>query len=228
MAEITQSKEAETLFGKGSDVTEAAKEYLARPRPPAPLIPVYGPDSIPPTTRSPETSGAAPAPPVKVPCPEGAEVTDEQLFVRGVYRVAEVMNFGAAKYSPYGWQTVSRFRARYRSAAYRHLFAHLAGELRDAESGLYHLAHCATNLAFLCEAGCSREMVRHDLSPVPGEADGAKHDGGKTALHLLPMRAIEAAWSAKKWSVKSVLLAVGLGADVIALRAALVELGGLP
>lgn len=68
-----------------------------------------------------------------------------------VKAVAEVLTFGANKYSANGWRTVPNAKERYTDALYRHLNAYHAGEELDAESGLPHLAHAATNIAFLIE-----------------------------------------------------------------------------
>lgn len=63
--------------------------------------------------------------------------------------VAEVLTFGAKKYSPYSWVNVES--ERYLDAAYRHLEQRRMGEELDQESGLTHLAHAAVNLLFLLE-----------------------------------------------------------------------------
>lgn len=63
--------------------------------------------------------------------------------------LAQVLTFGASKYSPNGWQTVPNAKSRYEDAALRHFYAYKAGELVDPESGLSHLKHALTNLAFL-------------------------------------------------------------------------------
>ena len=79
--------------------------------------------------------------------------TRMELFFRGcsnaIEKVAEVMTFGANKYTDDGWQDVEA--KRYWDALYRHLNAHHKGELNDDESGLTHLAHAATNIMFLIE-----------------------------------------------------------------------------
>lgn len=61
--------------------------------------------------------------------------------------LADVLTFGAAKYSPNNWMHVESYR--YVDALYRHLEAARAGELLDPESGKTHLSHALTNLAFL-------------------------------------------------------------------------------
>lgn len=61
-------------------------------------------------------------------------------FNRALLEVAKVGTFGAEKYTPNGWCEVPEGESRYRSAAFRHL---LADTIRDADSGLPHLAHAA-------------------------------------------------------------------------------------
>ena len=63
--------------------------------------------------------------------------------------LAQVLTFGAAKYAPNSWQTVQDGERRYLDALYRHLEAYRIGESTDSESGLSHLAHAITNVAFL-------------------------------------------------------------------------------
>lgn len=67
-----------------------------------------------------------------------------------VKAVAEVREYGCKKYhDPDNWKKVEP--QRYRDAAYRHWLAYLSGEKNDVESGLPHLWHLATNIAFLIE-----------------------------------------------------------------------------
>jgi hypothetical protein len=63
--------------------------------------------------------------------------------------VAEVLTFGATKYSPDNWKHVDDATARYLSAAYRHLLAYQKGLENDSESNLSHLAHATCCLMFL-------------------------------------------------------------------------------
>ncbi len=63
--------------------------------------------------------------------------------------LAEVLTFGATKYAPNSWQNVKNGEERYLDALYRHLEAYRAGEATDSDSGLSHLSHAITNLAFL-------------------------------------------------------------------------------
>jgi hypothetical protein len=63
--------------------------------------------------------------------------------------LAEVLTFGANKYTPNGWQSVENAQQRYTDAFLRHYCAHQTGEEIDPESGLSHLKHMLTNIAFL-------------------------------------------------------------------------------
>jgi len=64
--------------------------------------------------------------------------------------VASVLTFGAEKYEPNNWKKVDD-PERYVAALYRHLEAWREGGGTDHESRLSHLAHAATNIAFLIE-----------------------------------------------------------------------------
>jgi len=63
--------------------------------------------------------------------------------------LAEVLTYGAKKYKPNNWKKGDP--DRYVDALYRHLEAWRAGERCDEESGLAHLKHALTNVAFLLE-----------------------------------------------------------------------------
>ena len=63
--------------------------------------------------------------------------------------LAEVLTFGASKYAPNSWQTVSEGERRYLDALFRHLEAYRSGEPIDPESGFPHMSHVLCNAAFL-------------------------------------------------------------------------------
>jgi len=63
--------------------------------------------------------------------------------------VAEVLTFGAKKYSPDNWKIVDNAVERYESAMLRHLTAHKKGEIIDTDSGCTHLACMACSALFL-------------------------------------------------------------------------------
>ena len=66
-----------------------------------------------------------------------------------VYAVAQVLTFGAKKYSEDGWKDVPNARKRYTAAMLRHLTLLQEGEEIDEDSGLPHLDHVACNALFL-------------------------------------------------------------------------------
>ena len=68
-----------------------------------------------------------------------------------IWDIARVRMYGNKKYGdPDNWKQVEI--ERYRDAAFRHFMAYLDDPSGlDEESGLPHLWHLATNIAFLCE-----------------------------------------------------------------------------
>ena len=64
--------------------------------------------------------------------------------------VADVLRFGAAKYSDANWRK-GRLWSKDLGAALRHIFLWMSGEDRDPESGCNHLAHAVCDLLFLLE-----------------------------------------------------------------------------
>ena len=67
---------------------------------------------------------------------------------KAMRELAKVLTYGAKKYKPNNWQKVDD-STRYIDALYRHLEAWRSGEKLDSESGLSHLSHALTNIAFL-------------------------------------------------------------------------------
>lgn len=65
-----------------------------------------------------------------------------------IFAMAKVLTHGATKYGARNWERGIE-QERLFSAAQRHLWAHWSGETLDAESGLPHLSHALTNLAFM-------------------------------------------------------------------------------
>jgi len=77
--------------------------------------------------------------------------------------VAKVLTLGARKYSDNGWQNVENADARYRAAMLRHFCADQKGEKFDAESGLLHAAHMATNALFILWFEIQQEKKENGL-----------------------------------------------------------------
>lgn len=65
-----------------------------------------------------------------------------------VEEVIKVLEFGAQKYEPRGWEKGMAW-SRLFSAAMRHLWKWFRGEGMDPETGLSHLAHAACCVLFL-------------------------------------------------------------------------------
>lgn len=63
--------------------------------------------------------------------------------------VVRVLTYGAKKYPPNNWKKIVEWEDRYASAAMRHIASRLAGERRDPETGLPHLAHAVCCLLFM-------------------------------------------------------------------------------
>lgn len=70
---------------------------------------------------------------------------------RAIFEVVRVLEHGARRYGPDNWRKLEGFEVRYLDALYRHLHAHLTGQVVDPDSGISHLAHVATNALFLLE-----------------------------------------------------------------------------
>ena len=63
--------------------------------------------------------------------------------------ILKVLDYGQKKYKANSWKSLINFKKRYYNAGQRHRLAYKMGELRDEESGLYHLAHSIVNDIFL-------------------------------------------------------------------------------
>ncbi len=72
------------------------------------------------------------------------------LSTEAMNQTAAVLAFGAQKYAEHNWRKGFAW-SRPLSAAMRHITAFIAGEDRDPESGLSHLAHAACCIMFLLE-----------------------------------------------------------------------------
>jgi hypothetical protein len=72
------------------------------------------------------------------------------LSTEALEQIAAVLQFGAQKYAAHNWRKGFVW-SRPLSAAMRHLLAFNAGEDRDPESNLSHLAHAACCIMFLLE-----------------------------------------------------------------------------
>lgn len=78
-------------------------------------------------------------------------------------QVQDVIDYGAAKYSPDNWKLVANGKRRYASAAIRHLVAMVRGQWIDPESGLPHVAHVIVNVLFVAW------LIQHGNKNEPNE-----------------------------------------------------------
>lgn len=69
--------------------------------------------------------------------------------VNSMEGIAEVLTFGANKYSDENWKNVEK--ERYLAGCFRHIQAYRKGEELDKESGLHHLYHAISCLIFIKE-----------------------------------------------------------------------------
>lgn len=72
------------------------------------------------------------------------------LSSEALLQTAAVLKFGADKYAAHNWRGGFAW-SRPLAAAMRHILAFNAGEDKDPESGLSHLAHAACCIMFLLE-----------------------------------------------------------------------------
>lgn len=72
------------------------------------------------------------------------------LSTEALNQTAAVLAFGAQKYAEHNWRNGFAW-SRPLAAAMRHITAFNAGEDKDPESGLSHLAHAACCIMFLLE-----------------------------------------------------------------------------
>jgi hypothetical protein len=92
-----------------------------------------------------------------------------------VGEIADVLAYGAEKYEANNWARGTSW-GRYFAALCRHVFAWWAGEDRDAETGLSHLAHAGCCLLFLMEYQ-RNGWGSDDRFRGPDGAAFTKHDG---------------------------------------------------
>lgn len=66
-----------------------------------------------------------------------------------LWEIGAVMTHGDTKYAPENWKGGKDHPLEYIGAAFRHFLRYWAGEKRDPETGLHHLAHMVCSLMFL-------------------------------------------------------------------------------
>jgi len=80
---------------------------------------------------------------------DSAKLRWSLLPLRAVEDVVKVLEFGARKYAPDNWMKVPNARERYWDAAMRHMVEWKAGDKKDGETGVSHLAHAICCLLFM-------------------------------------------------------------------------------
>lgn len=91
---------------------------------------------------------------------DGDKVRYDLVPPSAIKGMADVLTLGARKYKPNNWKNCEDC-SRYLAALYRHLEAWRAGEVNDPETGLSHLAHAMTNIAFMLELGYNPDEWAH-------------------------------------------------------------------
>lgn len=146
MNNIREQIELNTVVGKIKQLTEPFDLSKHLPGTSASDLPKVLPDSV---QIPPETLAA-------IQKQFGAVKHDQDklplhlLSTEALNQTAAVLKFGAQKYAEHNWRKGFAW-SRPLAAAMRHLTAFNAGEDRDPESGLSHLAHAACCIMFLLE-----------------------------------------------------------------------------
>lgn len=87
------------------------------------------------------------------------------LSTEAMNQTAAVLAFGAKKYAEHNWRKGFAW-SRPLSAAMRHITAFNAGENKDPESGLSHLAHAACCIMFLLEFEKTHQQLDDRYTPT--------------------------------------------------------------
>jgi hypothetical protein len=108
------------------------------------------------STKTKTTTAATTPPPVDGPLTEGIKFDAGKpeyglVPAYALEEVAKVLTYGAQKYRPNNWRSLSTPHKRYFDAAQRHTWAIARGDVNDPESGLPHAAHAIACLMFLLE-----------------------------------------------------------------------------
>lgn len=100
---------------------------------------------------------------------DGNKLRMDLIPPQAISAIAEVLTYGAEKYSPESWRLVEPFYDRYYAAALRHLIAWRSGEKIDPESKISHLKHALCNLVFLVTKEAQdngyQQLTLDDCSP---------------------------------------------------------------
>jgi len=81
-------------------------------------------------------------------------------FADALAELVAVAEYGAKKYTPYGWREVADGQTRYTDAKLRHQLASMLGEVYDPETGLRHAAHEAWNALAVLQLQIEADRAR--------------------------------------------------------------------
>lgn len=81
-------------------------------------------------------------------------------FADALAEVFAVAEYGAEKYTPYGWREVADGETRYNDAKLRHQNAAARGEVYDQATGLRHAAHEAWNALAVLQLQIEADRAR--------------------------------------------------------------------
>lgn len=112
-----------------------------------------------------------------------------------ILAIAEVMEAGAKKYAEHNWRRGMDWNICYASCM-RHLLKWQAGQDNDDETGLNHLKHALTNIAFLIEylETCPQLDNRYKLPTVLETDKNSSGDSARTSLSDMTTEEEEAFW----------------------------------
>ena len=122
----------------------------------------------------------------------------ELLPTEGLVEWARAMTFGADKYGDHNWRKGMAW-TRVLGSLSRHLTAFSAGEDRDAESGVNHMAHVMCNAAFLLNYD-KHQTQFDDRYKLPVEEPAVIHFGFENRfLYTFSRQEYEAASDPDHW-----------------------------
>lgn len=86
-----------------------------------------------------------------------------RIFPRALLAIGKCIEFGTHKYpNPANWKLVENAFTRYQDSLMRHYTKFLAGEERDSETGLCHLAHMCWNCLAILELYLTENKKDYD------------------------------------------------------------------
>ena len=95
---------------------------------------------------------------------------------------ADILTFGAKKYSAHNWRLVENAEDRYFSALMRHIKAHRMGGLNDPETGKPHVDHALACMLFLSALAKSPPVSTGSVSEFERKSEQSAEESGTTIL----------------------------------------------